>query len=417
MTPHESPRPFRRRRDGGRGRVIAAALLALLGHALFVGLFLLTSQLTPSAPRTASRAAPRDVSLRTMSAEEWDRNRGEAPPSSRSAQGQQPIARAKPPEPKPPEPEPEPIDGQVVATPPGNDQVAEDAEYLSESNNKVEKETRAREQTAHYRNAATKRTGPQTEGATAQRPRPAQPAGNQGVGDDERPATEQQRRSAFEIPDARKHDAVALKTDPRQRGPGASVPNRSESDDVEGNSNRLLIQPGNGGTGEDGSRGRRGSEGLAALMPSAESMSRIIGAAPNDHLRGVEEGDETLLNTREWKYATFFNRLKQRVGEEWDPTSVLRLRDPTGATYQGRDRHTLLEITLDASGRLKDVHVEKSSGLDFLDLEAVRAFERAQPFPNPPPGLVSEGRAVTFTFGFYLEMGGGPRMRLFRAPN
>ncbi len=415
MNPHEAPRPFRRRRDGGRGRVLAAALLALLGHVLFVGLFLLTSQLSPTAPRSASTEAPRDVSLRTLSADDWARNRGDTP-ASRSGQ-QQARAQAKPPPPKPPEPEPEPIDGQVVATPPGNDQVAKDAEYLSESNNKVEKETRAREQTADYRNAATKRTGPQTQGSTAQRPTPPQPAGNRGVADDERPPTEQQRRSAFEIPDARKHDAVALKTDPRQRGPGASVPNRSESDNVEGNSNRLLIQPGNGGTGEDGSRGRRGSEGLAALMPSAESMSRIIGAAPNDHLRDVDEGDETLLNTREWKYATFFNRLKQRVGEEWDPTRVLRQRDPTGATYQGRDRHTLLEITLDASGRLQDVHVEKSSGLDFLDLEAVRAFERAQPFPNPPPGLVSEGRAVTFTFGFYLEMGGGPRMRLFRAPN
>jgi outer membrane biosynthesis protein TonB len=66
---------------------------------------------------------------------------------------------------------------------------------------------------------------------------------------------------------------------------------------------------------------------------------------------------------------------------------------------------------------VKDIYVEKSCGLDFLDLEAIHSFERAQPFPNPPPGLIAADSTVRFSFGFFLELGSGPRMRLFRSAN
>jgi TonB family protein len=74
-----------------------------------------------------------------------------------------------------------------------------------------------------------------------------------------------------------------------------------------------------------------------------------------------------------------------------------------------------LNVVLDGNGRLKDAFVDKSSGLDFLDLEAIKAFERAQPFPNPPPGILATDQTVKFQFGFYLELSGRPGMRLFRS--
>ncbi len=144
-------------------------------------------------------------------------------------------------------------------------------------------------------------------------------------------------------------------------------------------------------------------------------LDKIAGAAANDHLKDVEEGDGTFLSTREWKYASFFNRVKQSVGQNWDPNTQMRLRDPSGQIYGGRDRYTMLTVTLDQTGRLKDAFVEKSSGLDFLDLEAIKAFERAQPFPNPPPGLLATDATVRFQFGFFLELSGRPGMRLFRS--
>ncbi|HVE83290.1 MAG TPA: energy transducer TonB, partial [Myxococcales bacterium] len=93
------------------------------------------------------------------------------------------------------------------------------------------------------------------------------------------------------------------------------------------------------------------------------------------------------------------------------------VRDPTGNIYGGHDRFTLLQVTLDDQGTVKTVQVEKSCGVDFLDLEAVHSFERAQPFPNPPPGLVQSDSTVRFEFGFFIDMSTGPKLRLFRQAN
>ncbi|GHG71816.1 TonB family protein [Comamonas sp. JC664] len=388
--------------------------IALLLHAVYVGTLLLTSsfQGEPVARKPATR--PTSVAVRPLTSEQWAQNRGKASPQSKPPTTERPRAQEKKPEEKKPDETPK---GQVVDVAPGNNEVDPNAKYLAESNNRVKKETRAREQTPFYRNAMPQRTAPQNqEGQNTDAQTPPRMSGNNGMGNDDRPLAQGGQKPAFEVPDARRKNEVAMKTDPTSPGPGVEVNNQNESDEVRGNSKRLNIQPGSGGE-EAGSAGRAGSPGLASLMPSRAVMDKVLGAAPNDHLQDASEGDQTLLNTREWKYASFFNRVKQSVGMHWNPNEQLRRRDPTGGIYQGRDRYTLLEITLDERGQVTDIQVEKSSGLDFLDLEAVSSFKRAQPFPNPPAGLLSNDSKVKFQFGFFMEMGGGPRMRLFRQPN
>jgi TonB family protein len=397
--------PKRVRRDDPR-RTVAAFAVALLLHLLLVSvLFVLDLVHFP----WETRPPPQQVELRPLSSEQWAKNRGALAPES----GQRP--RPPPPPERKPEPKPERASGQVVAVAPGNEQKPEDAKYLAEKNNRVEKEKKASVQTPFYRNAMPRQT------ADAQRANLghdaaalAQLAGNGGAGQDDRPLRQQAKRGAMEIPKTQAQERIALKA-PETVGPGAQVANRAESAEVHGNSDKLRISPGlPGETGDEASDGRRGQVGILNLMPSAAALDKIIGAAPNDHLDSVEEGDGTFLNTREWKFATFFNRVKQAVGTHWDPNAPLRQRDPTGNIYGGRDRYTLLSITLDAQGALRDVHVEKSSGVEFLDEAAIAAFQKSQPFPNPPPGLLEKDNAIHFQFGFFLEFGGGPRMRLFR---
>jgi TonB family protein len=384
-----------------------AFALALLLHGAFVGLLVLLSyvQLNLPAPKPPPRP-PSAVALRPLSAEQWAKNRQ---PSSSSQATRPPEEKKKKPEKRP--------EGQVVDVAPGNEQEAPDAKYLAERDNKVEKETRAREQTPFYRNAMPQRTARKSsEGEGESTEAAPHLAGNGGLGADERPLQQGAQKPAFEIPDVRPKQEIALKTDPDSPGPGMEVANRPESRAVEGNSKRLRLQPGTD-TGEEGSQGHLGSPGTTRLMPSQAVLDEIVGAAPNDHLRDMEEGDGTFLNTREWKYASFFNRVKQSVGMHWEPGTVMGRRDPSGSIYGGRDRYTLLNVTLDERGHLAEVRIEKSCGLDFLDLEAIESFRRAQPFPNPPPGLLEEDSKVRFSFGFFLEMGGGPRMRLFRRAN
>ncbi len=380
-----------------------------------VGLLVVLSYLQlnlPSPPKPPK--PPSAVSVRPLSAQQWAKNRGQTSPIHTPRIARQEDER-KQEEKKKPEEHPE---GQVVDVAPGNEQEAPDAKYLAEHNNKVERETRAKDQTPLYRNAMPQTTGRKArEGSGASEEDSPRLAGNNGTGADERPLREGGQKSAFELPDAKHKQEIALKQDPHARGPGMDVSNRDESDEVVGNSKRLRIQQGQGDEEDQGSRGRLGSPGMSRLMPSQAVMDQIIGAAPNDHLKDAEEGEGTYLNTREWKYASFFNRVKQSVGMQWNPNAALIRRDPTGQTYAGRDRHTLLNVTLDESGRVAEIRIEKSCGLDFLDVEAVESFKRAQPFPNPPAGLLADDAKVHFKFGFFMEMGGGPKMRLFRQPN
>jgi TonB family protein len=411
-----SARPTKNRRSEGFSRAAIAAVLAVAFHVVFAALLIFLSLVHVIVPPGQRKQihSPQAVSLRPITSQQWAKNRVQADgPESKSMAQTDPRKEQ---EKKKADSIPK---GQVVDVAPGNGEESDDAKYLAESSNTVKKETRAKDQTAFYRNAMPQRTSnvPQT-GDGRDSTEKAQVAGNQGIGNDDRPLREPgEKKSLLEIPDVKKREEIALKTDPTSPGPGAQVNNQTESAEVMGNSDRLKVQEGNAGASEDASEGKKGNPGVANLTPSASVLDKVVGAAANDHLGDVEEGEGTYLNTKEWKYSTFFNRVKQSVGMHWSPANSLRQRDPTGNIYGGRDRYTVLNVTLNDRGMVKDIYVEKSCGLDFLDLEAIQSFERAQPFPNPPPGLMTTDSTVRFSFGFFLEMGGGPRLRLFRQAN
>ena len=152
-----------------------------------------------------------------------------------------------------------------------------------------------------------------------------------------------------------------------------------------------------------------------ALTPSQQQLARAIGSGTQDHLKDIDEGDETALNAKKWKFASFFNRVKSQVREHWRPADVYRRRDPTGSIYGNKDRYTLLRVQLKPDGSLANVVLETPSGVEFLDDEAIEAFKQAQPFPNPPPQLVDASSGmIDFRFGFYFEISGAPRFKIFR---
>jgi TonB family protein len=186
-------------------------------------------------------------------------------------------------------------------------------------------------------------------------------------------------------------------------------------------------EEGKGAPGENrpGIAGREGQEAspgspdslpqLSDLRPSDELLSHAVGGGSNDYLKDVDEGADTLLNTKRWKHSSFFNRVKRGVAQTWRPENAYRLRDPTGQIYGQKNRFTVLKVSLRPDGSLRDVLVEKGSGVDFLDDEAVTAFREAQPFPNPPRELVDpESKLITFRFGFYFEIVGSPTFKIFR---
>jgi TonB family protein len=141
------------------------------------------------------------------------------------------------------------------------------------------------------------------------------------------------------------------------------------------------------------------------LRASDEVLERALGGGSVDHLEAIEDGDETALNAKRWVYASFFNRLKRQVAQNWEPADVWRRHDPDGSVYGFKTRVTQLLVSLDPKGKLAKTTVVRPCGVDVLDDEAVRAFEAAGPFPNPPNGLVQSDGLITFEFSFHFEIG------------
>jgi TonB family protein len=149
-------------------------------------------------------------------------------------------------------------------------------------------------------------------------------------------------------------------------------------------------------------------------MPTSEQLGRVIGGSTPDYTPDVDEGEETALNSKKWRFATFFNRVKKQVSEHWHPEEAYRRRDPTGVIYGHQNRYTELRIQLKADGHLANVGVGLPCGLEFLDDEAITAFKEAQPFPNPPHQLIERDGLITFHFGFLYDLNGPPQMRWFK---
>jgi TonB family protein len=175
-----------------------------------------------------------------------------------------------------------------------------------------------------------------------------------------------------------------------------------------------LQLPGRRSKTKKGTNGGRRMPDIYDLRPSFGKASRVVGAPAPDLVKNVKVGDQTLLNSRRFIYATFFNRIKQIVAQHWSPARVYRRRDPYGNVYGSADRYTLLSVVLDKKGKLTDVTVKKTSGLRFLDKEAVRAFRAARHFPNPPTALIGSDGKIRFRFGFMLELSSRPGFLLFR---
>lgn len=126
----------------------------------------------------------------------------------------------------------------------------------------------------------------------------------------------------------------------------------------------------------------------------------------SDYLKDIETGAETVLNSREFKYYTYYNRIRRQLSQHWEP----KVREKMGRLFkQGRkiasnqDHITKLLIILNEHGVLVKVQVLGESGVRDLDDAATEAFRSAAPFPNPPRGIVEADGLVKIRWDFVLE--------------
>jgi TonB family protein len=332
-------------------RVALALALSLSLNALGGWLLVLSGAFAMGKPAPQTR-----VALAPIDTEEWEANR--------AIQGEAAASR------RPPD---EVAVGPVVDLPPkpegaAPDEAPRNARHSAERNQKVERETVSR-----YAGVYPK---------YAPRPQIAAP-GRQDVGEG-----------------------------------GEAASGKAGAETQRGD--RLALAPfGDRAQGEGGAGGRRARGKLAPDLTLGSDTAEKVLAGPNfdGYREGLEEADATALNTSEFKFATFFNRMKAEIGHEWFPRvrSAQHARDPEGSMFFYKDRTVALGITLDSEGRVKDLSVLETSNVDFFDRVALDSVRAAQPFPNPPHGLIGGEGEARFSFTFTLVAGDSrPRLRWFR---
>ena len=352
------------------------------------------------SPRQAEKLTPIDPE--PLLAEMLQQPKPEKPPEIPKPQPEQ----QQPPPPPPPPPPPQSRPSQVVETvKPNEEKEPDNARFLAEYNTKAEKQKVARGARNEPMVAKSKpeelaiKDKPKDE-PTAKAPDEPKLPGKNEKAPDVKGTLSMRSPGMPQPPSEMQQDARTKGTAGGAKSPIVAdgfIPHRGD-----GAIEQARRDPGELTKGQNGAGG--GAPQVPDLEKSKDVLERIAGGGSVDHLEDIENGDETALSAKRWVYASFFNRLKRQVAQNWDPGSVWRRIDPDGTHHGFKTRVTEVRVYLAPDGKLNKIVVTAPSGVSELDDEAVRAFKAAAPFPNPPDGLVKENQIV-FAFSFFFEIG------------
>ena len=122
-------------------------------------------------------------------------------------------------------------------------------------------------------------------------------------------------------------------------------------------------------------------------------------------LEDIPLGDFTRLNTQEYEFYGFYNRIRQKLEQFWG----VNIQEQADKIYkEGRSLAsdsnliTGLTISLNGKGEIVQIRVNSTSGMKELDEAAIQSFNQAGPFPNPPKGMLKDGKA-TIEWGFVVN--------------
>lgn len=139
--------------------------------------------------------------------------------------------------------------------------------------------------------------------------------------------------------------------------------------------------------------------------PDSQPVAGGEGLA-QDYVTGMKEGESTALNTKQFVFYSYFQRIRQRLDLAWQST----LKEHLVKLYRGgrqlasdMDHLTRVLVTLNGRGEIVRVQVVEESGVRDLDSAAVKAFNQAGPFPNPPKGMADAEGKIEIRWDFILK--------------
>lgn len=151
----------------------------------------------------------------------------------------------------------------------------------------------------------------------------------------------------------------------------------------------------------------RSSQERAESNPDRPSLVTPPGTVGGgEYIKGLKEGEFSALNTREFVFYSYFQRIRERLDRAWVPILRAHLTKmyKSGRTLASdMDHHTKILVHLSTDGEITRVQVISESGTRDLDDAAVKAFNKAGPFPNPPKGLIGTAKEIKIPWEFILR--------------
>lgn len=110
--------------------------------------------------------------------------------------------------------------------------------------------------------------------------------------------------------------------------------------------------------------------------------------------KDVEKEITVDLNTTEYKYISYFTKLKERIYQVWKYPKESQIRREQG--------NLRIVFTLRKDGYLENVRIVESSGFENLDREVLRTIRVASPYNPFPESWKEEKLKIPATFDYKL---------------
>lgn len=128
-------------------------------------------------------------------------------------------------------------------------------------------------------------------------------------------------------------------------------------------------------------------------------------SANNDFLEKLPLSDFTKVNSQEFKFYGFYQRIRGSLETFWG----MSLKEKADQIFRRGGRipasenfMTNLEVVMNSKGEVVKIKVKGSSGVKELDDAAIDSFNSAGPFPNPPKEMLTKGFAKIM-WGFVVK--------------
>ena len=152
--------------------------------------------------------------------------------------------------------------------------------------------------------------------------------------------------------------------------------------------------------GEVQGEGAGAGNAAQPLIPEADPADADSGQV---ELRGPRRNDPWITpDTRASELAPYLDGWRRRVER------VGTIHYPTAARQAGITANPVLEVMIDASGRLAGAAIRRSSGYPDLDHAALEILKMASPFDPFPARLREHYRTLRFSYEWQFTAGAAP---------